>query len=352
MLCRSPLLPDESLFSYLSRLANLNRYVPFSILTNLIRRRLAGLGIKDGLLSLQHPETFAVLEALTLTDSTELAHASFHRLAQAPLLANGYLSVIILLNGQPMPLFDRAIKVKKLRRDRHPQFCPACLAEAAYHHLSWIPEDVTTCLKHYCLLLERCPHCQGWITIPDIVAHHCAHCDSDLAQAMVTYIPDDSLALFAQQTIQVWWGVTETLPNQSIWTLPAEPPFTLYRLFDQLRESIRVKWSWEYVYQQTDIPPETHTIQTIAFKALTDWPYGFWDFLREYLHRERSLHEYNIFLHSAQESRLAAQLWDLSTSSDFHWVQVALNQFLAENNFKIYLNQSSPRIYWSDAWRF
>ncbi len=350
MLCRSPLQPDETLSSYLNRLANLNRYVPFSIFTRLIHRRLVRLGVGGGWSSLYQPETFEVLEALTQTTSIALANASVHRLARAPILANQPTSVVALSNGQRMPLLDPLVKVRKLRRDGQAQFCPDCLNEAAYHHLSWLLGEVTTCLKHRCLLVDECPHCQGWIQIPDIVTQHCAHCDAHLARAVVTYLPDHSLELFAQQTIQAWWGLTETTADQSRWTLLAVPHLTLYRLFEHLVESIRAKWGWEYFYRQTPISPDTHAIQTSAFEALIDWPQGFWDFLREYLQRERALHDYNTFLHSAQKSLLAARLWDLSTASDFHFVQVALSQFLAENNFKIYFNRGGPDIYWPDSW--
>ncbi len=41
LLCRSPLLPDESLPSYLARLAAANGYEPSSILTTICNKHLS-----------------------------------------------------------------------------------------------------------------------------------------------------------------------------------------------------------------------------------------------------------------------------------------------------------------------
>jgi hypothetical protein len=348
LLCRRPLYPDESLVSYLSRLAAANCYEPVTLLTNFIRRHLAGMDVRDNLQAPKRPETFEVLGTLTQTNPDDLATASIHRLAQAPVFTERQNQVIYLTSGQLFPLLEGRTKTRKLRRDERAQFCPVCLGQAAYHHLAWIPLEIKVCLKHRCFLVEGCRHCQAGVSIHDIVRRHCAQCEADLADIVPDYLNPDALDLFAQRTIQAWWGVTDPSQTRSKWTLPPEPVATLYRLFEQLTEAIDLTWRWEHFYHLTANPPNPHLAQTLAFKALVNWPQGFWGFLQEFLPRERALHDHNPFLHSAQESSLVARLWGLGQLPRYRFVQAALHPFLVKNNFKICFPRGVTRIYWPD----
>ena len=346
LLCRSPLHPDESLSSYLIRLALANSYEPYSLLTNLIHRRLSRIGIRDNPHAPKRPGTFDVLSELTWAGAHEIAAASIHRLAQAPVLAQRRQEQIRLSNGQRYPLLDRIAKSRKLRRDEQSQFCPDCLREAAYHHLSWIPLEVTVCLKHQCLLVDGCPCGHNWLSIHEIVRRRCSWCGLDPVNVSSEHIPGDSLELFAQEMIQSWWGMAMPPKARSAWSLPAEPLSTLYDLFAVLRESVSAVWAWEYFYELVSRPPVIHYTQTDAFSALVDWPRGFWSFLQAHLQRERALHQHNWLVHSDKESRTVERLWELAKEERFRFLREALSKFLADNGFRFHTIYGRTRIYW------
>jgi hypothetical protein len=326
-----------------------NGYEPVSLLTNLIRRRLAKVGVKDNPLSPKQPETFDVLSELTLVAVEELAAASIQHFAQSPVLASRCRCNRHLSNGGPFPLLDCWAKRKHLRRNVQAQFCPACLRESSYHRLSWVPWEITVCLKHQCLLTDKCPCGRIQLNIHEIVQHRCSRCGADLTDIVTSDISDDILALFAQRTIRLWWGINVPAETHTIWTLPPEPIPTLHRLLELLVDSVRIIWEWEYFYESVSTPPVIYSIQTAAFSALTNWPQGFWGFLRVYLQHERALHDYNCFRHSNKESLLAAHLWDISESPSLLFVGVALRQFLTNDGFKIDSTRRTTRIYWPDS---
>jgi hypothetical protein len=326
-----------------------NGYEPVSLLTNLIRRRLAKIGVKDNPQSPKQPETFEVLSELTLTTVEELAAASIHHFALSPVLASQCKSNLPLSDGQPFPLLDFSAKTKSLRRDRQAQFCPACLREASYHRLSWVPWEITVCLKHQCLLADKCSCGRAGLSIHEIVQHRCSWCGADLAHIVIDNISYDTLALFAQRTIRLWWGITAPAETHTGWTLPAEPITVLHRFFELLTDAIKVIWKWEYWYESVGTSLDVHVVQTAAFSALTNWPQGFWNFLQAYLQRERALHEYNRFVHSNRKSPLAAHLWDIGQWPNFTFVGIALRLFLINNGFRIDSTNGTLRIYWPDS---
>jgi len=170
-----------------------------------------------------------------------------------------------------------------------------------------------------------------------------------LAHIVTDDISDNTLALFAQRTIRLWWGINVPAETHTIWTLPDQPITVLHRFVELLADLAETIWGWEYWYEPTSAPPDVHSIQLAAFSALTNWPQGFWDFLQTYLHRERALHEYNRFVHSDRKSSLAARLWDIGKWPIFPFVDAALRQFLTNNGFRIDSTCKSIRIFWPDS---
>ena len=346
LLCQSPLFPNESLTSYLNRLAVANCYKPFSLLANLIRRHLS---IYENLQFPKHPETFDLLGTLARTSPRKIANASIHHFVQSPVFAEREKRVIYLSDNRPFWLLDSLNKSNKLRYDNAAQFCPVCLGEVSYHPLSWVPTEVTTCLKHQCLLVHKCKCGHVYLSIHDIVHRRCSRCGIDLANLGSDYISNNSFELFAQTMIQTWWGLNVPPKNWAIGTLLVEPVPILYRLFEVLTELVRVRWDWEYIYHLTASPPNMHIAQTRAFKALINWPQYFWDFLQEFLQREQRLAECNPFMFSRDHPLLIALLWELGEFPGCHFVQTALSQFLTENHFPVYSTYRGIRIGWSSA---
>lgn len=342
LLRRSPLFPGESLPSYLSRLVIANCYEPVSLFTTICNKRLAKLGIKDNLERPTHPETFDMLVSLTGLEPRELANASIHRFAQAPFLSRMKRQAIYLSDGLPFLLLERPIQSRYLWRKEGDQFCPECLREAAYHRLSWVSQDVSACLDHQCLLATHCRDCNAGVSVRSIVQRRCEKCGGDLADVALHGIRDDSLGLFAQQTIQLWWGLIDPPPDHPGWALPEQPVPVLHHLFERLAGSSEIKWQREYPRRSVNGPSDRFIIQKMAFAALVDWPRGFHEFLRDWLEYEVLLHSYRhcydfrepAYLRT--DSSFAFWVSSFEHSSGFEFAQEAVDQFLVENDVQVH----------------
>jgi hypothetical protein len=347
LLCRAALLPDESLLSYLSRLAAANCYESPAMITKLCDRYLAALGLRDNLAYPQHPETFDVLASLTRLSPRELANASVHHLAQAPLLTKLESPRIYLSDGEPFQLLNTPMRSRYLLRADRAQFCPDCLREAAYHRLSWMLKDVSGCLKHQCVLVDHCQSCHSLVQVQDVVRCQCGECGVDLTSAATDCLLDP-LGLFAQRTVQAWWGLVTPPVDRVVGTLPKQPPPTLYRLFQWVRDSIEARRSHNRQFDRA--VSDQHMVQSLAFKALTNWPIGFCDFLRKHLEWEVRMYSYlhccdfsePVYLRNG--SSLAFWICEFQHWPEFSFVQEAVDRFLAANNIQVYSDYWSTRI--------
>ncbi|MBN1955262.1 MAG: TniQ family protein [Anaerolineae bacterium] len=335
LLCRIPLLPGESLWSYLTRLAAANGYDSLSLLTRLCHQRLAPLHLHPRhLLEPQHAATFAVLAALGGLTPRELANASVHYFARAPLWAERGSSSLSLADGAPLPLLDARLRSKYLWREHEVRFCPECLQQAAYHRLAWTLKEVGGCLEHRRLLRDRCPNCAAQVSVQDVVRGQCRKCRADLAAAM----PDDVLTpfdVFAQQTIRSWWGLAGPAPTDMDGSLPDQPAPILHQLFELVQDAIRAA---------TAVGPtvlDRYNVQLQAFKALADWPTGFGNFLRGRLEQQVRIWSYYSGcdfsgpVHLRDDSPFGFWICGLQDRPGFGFVQEAVDRFLVANNIRV-----------------
>jgi hypothetical protein len=343
LLCRVSLLPDELLGSYLARLAAANCYEPSSILTRLCSKYLAGLGLRDNLAHPKHPETYDILASLGCLTPRELANASVHYFAQAPILAKMENSSIYLSDGASFQLLDSRIRSRYLLRDHHVQLCPDCLRELAYHRLNWTLTDVLVCLKHQRLLLDHCPDCHAWVRIQDVVRCQCSKCGADLTDATT----DDFLepfGVFAQRIIRAWWGLDVLEADNVAWKPPDQKVYVLHRLFETLLDSIKAETS------VARTPLDRYKVQLRAFKALTDWPKGFCDFLRGRLEHEVRIHscrcwcDFSRPVYLRNDSSFAFWICGIQNWPGFGFIQEAVDRFLAKNNVEVHADSWSNRI--------
>jgi hypothetical protein len=333
LLCRVPLLPGESLWSYLARLAAANCYSP-SMLALLCSKRIGIPGLRvDKLICPRHSEIFEALGSLGGLTPRELANASIHHFAQAPVLANMERTSITLADGAPLQLIHSLIRSRHLSPDYHVQFCPDCLREAAYHRLDWTPKDVWACLKHRRLLLDGCPVCDAWVSVQDVVRCQCSQCSANLTASAPPQALDP-VGMFAQKTIRTWWGLDVPEIASMDTPLPDQPVPTLHHLFDALQDSLRAE-----VSTFRDVPAH-HSIQLQAFKALADWPTGFCGFLRGRLeHCVRiqsyySLCDFSRPVYLRNDSQLTTWLSGFQNWPILGFVQEAVDRFLVENNIR------------------
>ncbi|MEW5959804.1 MAG: TniQ family protein [Chloroflexota bacterium] len=174
LLLRSPLLPGESLPSYLVRLAKLNGYHTPNLVIQLCQERLSQ---PDIITRPTRAETYAQLTELTKLDDDRLYAASAHILAITILPAGTEPELIALRSGVGVALLPSAVLRQHLWPETDAQFCPHCLAEASYHRLAWLPQAVSACLAHRCLLVKGCPICGEKLKTGDVVEGRCGRCD-------------------------------------------------------------------------------------------------------------------------------------------------------------------------------
>lgn len=332
-------LPGESLPSLLARLMLANRYDPPRLFTGFCTQRLASLGIRDSLGCPTQPQTFEILATLTGTTVEQLASASIHRFAPMMNLTSTNHTVI-LPNGQPLLLIGKNLR-DDLRSEDDVQYCPLCLAEAAYHRLCWFPKAVAICLSHRCFLLEDCWQCGKRLNIMDLVKRSCEACCADLAIAPSIPIQDDSFGVFVQEAISSWLGLS-SLMLSSEWGLPDHPSHVLWRILFGLYSSLENRMDWSYLYWLDMLPKEaeparngskrylkpacSYVLHATAFKGLVDWPKGFHDFLGEY--RAYTMRHYRHFDSVGLEDLAYRWLEYQWRSPEFAFVQEAYRQFI------------------------
>lgn len=297
LLCRSPLLPGESLPSLLVRLAKLNRYDPIGIINRLC---LEGLE-KDRLDQPARAATYERMAALTKIAPCELYTATAHRFAPTLTPPGVETELLKLSSGKVVPLLAQGIGSKQLRPPLAAQFCPNCLKEALYHRLVWLSVAASACLQHKCLLMNLCPRCRKAISIRSVVEGQCQYCDAALAQAESIHVEHDLLGLSSQEAIQVWLVSNSERDAHCPYPLPDQPPAVLYRVVDGLRSVVALMGSdWRYAHRFIDdqrlspfqrvaakpTPDQSYRLYATAFKSITEWPKHFYEFLREYSLRD------------------------------------------------------------------
>lgn len=141
--------------------------------------------------------------------------------------------------------------------------------------------------------------------------------------------------MFVQRTVQAWWGLDVPAAASTTWTLPDQPVPILHQLLEMLQDSIKAETS------VAPTPSKQYNVQLLAFKALTDWPMGFRDFLRKRLEREVRLHSYYHWcdfgkpVYLRGDSSFAFWVLRFEDWPMFGFVQEVVDRFAAENNIQV-----------------
>ncbi len=304
LLVRTAILPGESLQSLLMRLSRLNDYdVPdtlFQILQEGVSKQQA---LKDRTALPRGIEMYQRLEALTGIGVLDLYAASAHRFTTILTPPSISIEFLELSEGISTPLLAWSLATKQLLPASAGQFCPLCLRNAAYHRLIWLPIAVSACLEHSCLLVDRCQRCKKKVSIREIVEMQCRKCKGTLAESEVLPLDNDA-GLALQRVIQSWF-LNNTTPDAAP-PLPEAQPRVLYRVLDGLQWAARMlAWTeWSHLHRidsdphmamlqpsegQNKIRPyDSYRLYTTAFKGITNWPEGFYEFLRAYRMQQQS----------------------------------------------------------------
>lgn len=342
LLHRPPLQPGESLPFFLVRLAHENCYHSPTMVSQLCRERLSR---RDMVTRPTHPETYQVLSALTRVAADQLYAACAHCFA-ATLTPPTHPSQSLTLPSGKMVLFlPNALVKAQIWSEAKVQFCSLCLQQATYHRIDWLPVATAMCRHHQCLLQRGCPDCAVDIPLHALIEARCPQCQFDLTRSPLTWIKKDELGLFSQTVLRVWLGLGSLPETKPLFSLPDHSPTVLYRLVDTLRWAMmRLDPYWDYLYRpqnavdwslgpcfakQDLTPARSYLLYASAFKALLNWPHGFFDFLDAYKRQvgnssHASIQQDFDYLYSACLQRV----W---RHPAFDFVQDAFNQYLVDN---------------------
>lgn len=127
LLCRSPLLPGESLPSFLFRLSVENFYPSLTMAERLCRERLQQV---DNVSRPLQTATYQTLADLVQLEPHQLYLASVHSLAPTLTSPTAPAQLVTLPTGEQVPLLNPFRQLRSVRPDTQAQFCPCCLQEA------------------------------------------------------------------------------------------------------------------------------------------------------------------------------------------------------------------------------
>lgn len=252
---------QESLYSFIARLARLNGYEPPRLLINPLVELLGGCAGKT-VWRPQDNTTFHLLAGLTQCPIMELEAAV------------------------PPPYLP-------CHAPSATRFCPRCLTEMAYHHVPWMVDVATTCPRHRCLLADRCPGCKKPVSVQSVVDGICQQCRTPLADMEPCLISNDMVGLLTQRALHSW---IVTMPShtsgddEALHLLPEERWDLVERFHALVVQAYPQKQGSHhdlyapYVHVQSTTSHTllyTHVTYTLAIAAVLHWPHGFYQFLAE-----------------------------------------------------------------------
>ncbi|MBZ0283498.1 MAG: TniQ family protein [Anaerolineae bacterium] len=337
---RPPLMPHESLSSYVYRLAVANYYEPVSMFTGLIRVETNGdrLSIDQ----VTHPKVYHRLSLLTGIDIENLHRATSHRFAPILTPPNQHIGSLVVDFSVSLPIMSRGISTSHIRSMFGRQFCPLCLKDAAYQRVNWLPMAAAICLEHQCLLVTACPSCGQQIMSEDICQARCKRCLTNLSEAPVISVKHDELGLLSQEVIQSWLMGVQGKDEE--YGLPLQSPRTLFRVMDGLRlTSLLPGPEWIYLHRPPNnidtlepvnhkksslTPAQSYSLFATAFKTLMDWPSNFYAFLDAY--QARNGRTQNRVIYDDFGTFYATWLERRWRDSEMIFVQDTFNDYLVE----------------------
>lgn len=357
-LCRSPLLPGESLASLLVRLSLLNAYPSPNMVISIGKERLS---VKDVLTQPRYDGTYHVLAGLTQLAPGTLYRATPHAFAERLTMPGDESPTVELTDGKVVPVLTPGMLQHHIWSAQRASYCPRCLQEGPYHRLAWMLCAINVCLSHRCLLVRECRACQSLLRVTDIVKGQCPKCEFDLTTATTVDVSGDDFGLFAQSTLLGWFGMAPeesyapySVPNspQTNWSrgaasMPQQTEPILYRLVTGIQRSllgIGTEWSYWHpaskcfwtpsVSRQTRLlqslaPEAAYLLLATAFRAVVNWPHNFYTFLDAYRDRDGLTTRRTFSRDFGALYRLClTKRW---ASSHFQFVQEAFDDYLIES---------------------
>jgi hypothetical protein len=227
--------------------------------------------------------TYERLAIFTGIPASDLHAATIHHYAIPLTLPHDTVRLRWMSEGNLLRLMNGYSR--DFRVSARSQFCPACLKEAACHRLIWTPIAIAACLRHQCLLVNRCPQCEKAVSIETIIKAHCQTCGTHLSETSSPALGQDAFGLFSQQMLWAW--LEQLPPPRGAWakSMPEAPCSVLYGLVRRLNYTLLhcldhqalVPSLREKAVQRSveEIPWVQYELNRLAFRAILEWPESF-----------------------------------------------------------------------------
>lgn len=293
--------PDESLASYLARVALLHGYRHPSVFKSWLPK---GTVVSSG-------SYYEGLGLLTGCHPVDLYRATWRRMAGTIDVLGSDQVGLMQIADSSVPLWRESLYERHIRPQSEVTYCPTCLRENRYQRLVWLHRLAAVCLEHSCLLLDHCSHCGAAVDQLQLVNDRCRNCLALLSSGLVTEIDPNGLGYRSQRSLQ--WVLMNAAPDWQSSAVGLVPGwlglyfypmlFGLHRAIAYTRGRLPGLWTDEKTEPQSirwgrkRLSPEAClcTVAT-AFQIIENWPTGF----HRFLHRLAYCNSYGI---SGERSR-------------------------------------------------
>ena len=289
--CRPRPYPDESLLSYLLRLQAANGYKLLGWVTCWLRDT-TGTPLPNRLTTTNDVTFLQALAEAAVVPVSDVYQMTLNRHAAVLAVPGTVLETVCLASGDPVVMAPTPrLSNRWARPDEATAFCPYCLRETSYHHLSWLLYPVFACTRHQIWLRDTCVDCGKPISVQEVVSGRCQQCEGILAE--MPAIPLAPIAGHVQDGLLVLLQ-GKPISNKD---LPPLTPQAVFRLLDGLCSAIRPfvpsspTFYWPEQIPLQPFPKFGHmamsvyqfgSLYTSVWPALTHWPHGFETFLTHY----------------------------------------------------------------------
>lgn len=283
----------DSLFSLIHALTVLNGYERDNDVLGIWRKRMAEWKIKDRTSLPYRKESFDALSELSKIPSDTLHGMTVHQYAKC-IVPPDHAIETLKMNGNAVPLLPQKQLGHHFRSDHSASWCPQCIAEGQSHQSIWQSRFVTMCLRHGCLLEDRCPACDRKVRIFEVCRGRCQVCGTSLSMPNVVAREASPFAFTAQMHVQSWLDPTITKMDDRTVLPDCTPRASYHILFglywcishssDRLLEHYLSYDMAEgrvlrAIGESEMCVADDHARVAVAFHIISDWPNFFLAFL-------------------------------------------------------------------------
>ncbi|RED89174.1 TniQ family protein [Cohnella phaseoli] len=150
---------NESLISYLNRIANVNHYLNSYQITDALK-------MNHNTVRTNH---------FTSSEITLLSKLIDMPSKKAVSMTSNYFEM----------LMGKQLSNKMVLKSKF-KFCPLCITKDSIYQISWFLRSITICTKHQVVLCDHCKVCGSNVSVESIMANSCKYCDHAYSSKITT----------------------------------------------------------------------------------------------------------------------------------------------------------------------